>query len=271
MQSNNSFISFPNDRSGVVYDQSKHAKYPIVYYNVINGNGLHYVRKDCSYYLYVYEGAVKVLRYDHKAFTVLVAGQYASLSGDWAFCGDDAKGKAIVIEVHQNEGLYPQTKFKAMNVYGGPIEDQGRLMYIDGCTDSLLIPPVKMGDPCLNHLHFPSNIVQTPHTHPSHRIGIVAKGHGECITPFGNLDLVEGMIFVIKEWDGESYGIGLDLERHPVGTHCFHTYDSSMDVIAFHPDSDFGPTDVNHPMINRTIVDGVPASEITGIQTQDAR
>jgi len=257
---------------GVVYDQSKHKKYPIVYYNVINGDGIHYIRQDCSYYLYVYEGAVKVLRYDHKTYHLLVAGQYASLSGDWRFCKDtgDNKvdGKAIVIEVHHEEGLYPATKFRAVNTYGGPIENEGRLMYIDGCTDSLLIPPVKMGDPCLNHLHFPKGITQTPHTHPSHRIGVVARGHGECVTPFGNLALTEGMIFVIKEWDGESYGIGLDMERHPVGTHCFYTYESSMDVIAFHPDSDFGPTDVNHPMINRTIVDGVPASQIADIQTK---
>jgi hypothetical protein len=27
---------------------------------------------------------------------------------------------------------------------------------------------------------------------------------------------------------------------------------SSLDVIAFHPDSDWGPTDGTHPMLNRT-------------------
>ena len=26
-----------------------------------------------------------------------------------------------------------------------------------------------------------------------------------------------------------------------------------LDVIAWHPDSDFGPTDQDHPMINRTL------------------
>ena len=31
---------------------------------------------------------------------------------------------------------------------GGPVEAQGRLRFIDGCTDSLLIPPVLCGDPC---------------------------------------------------------------------------------------------------------------------------
>jgi hypothetical protein len=268
MEQNNSFIRFDNERAGVVYDQSKHSKYPLNYYNVINGEGIHYVSKTRSYYVYVYEGSLTVLRYDHEYNFELKKGHYASLCGDWSFCASSSLGKAIVIEVIHGEGDYPKTNYRAVDMTGGPIEEQGRLMYIDGCTDSLLIPPVKMGDPCLNHLHFPANIKQTPHTHPSHRIGVVAKGSGECITPFGNLPLTEGMVFVIKEWDGESYGIGEDLERHPVGTHCFNTYGEAMDVIAFHPDSDFGATDVNHPMINRTIVDGVPASQISDIQTK---
>jgi hypothetical protein len=41
-----------------------------------------------------------------------------------------------------------------------------------------------------------------------------------------------------------------------------------MDVIAFHPDSDFGPEDENHPMINRTIVNGVSANAIDEIKTK---
>ena len=38
-----------------------------------------------------------------------------------------------------------------------------------------------------------------------------------------------------------------------------------MIVVAFHPDSDFGPTHEVHPMINRTIVEGVPASQLNSI------
>ena len=59
---------------------------------------------------------------------------------------------------------------------GGPIERAGRLRYIDGCTDSLLIPPWRMGEACLNHLHIPAGTKQTMHTHPSDRIGVVFKG-----------------------------------------------------------------------------------------------
>lgn len=51
------------------------------------------------------------------------------------------------------------------------------------------------------------------------------------------------------------------------GQHSFFTDDSEMDVIAYHPDSDTGPTHDDHPMINRTIVDGVSAANIQEIRT----
>jgi hypothetical protein len=199
---------------------------------------------------------------------MLVNGMFASVNGDFDLQNAGLNSKAIVVEVLHTKGVYPKNKYKAYNMFGGYIESEGRLKYIDGCTDSLLIPPVKLGDPCLNHLHFPSGIDQTQHTHPSHRIGIVAKGNGECITPFGCLPLTKGMIFVIKEWDGETYATGIDAEEHPIGQHAFKTTDETMDVIAFHPDSDFGATDIEHPMINRTIVDGVSASELDDIRTK---
>jgi hypothetical protein len=56
---------------------------------------------------------------------------------------------------------------------------------------------------------------------------------------------------------------------HPEGKHKFRTGpDSPMRVLAYHPDSDFGPTDQDHPMINRTMVDGISARELTAIHTQ---
>jgi len=267
MRENSSFISFDQAEAGLIFDQSNHKDYPLAYYNVINGRGIGRINMSCSYYLYCYEGEVMLDRFNSGNSVVLSEHMYASVSGDWAF-NPYVLGSAVVIEVYHNAGKYPETKYKAVSTFGGPIEDEGRLKYIDGCTDSLLIPPVKLGDPCLNHLHFPSDIDQTPHTHPSHRIGIVAKGHGECVTPFGDLPLTEGMIFVIKEWDGSSYDTGLDGNMHPTGTHKFRTFDKAMDVIAFHPDSDFGATDVDHPMINRTIVDGVSANQIDSIRTK---
>ena len=127
----------------------------------------------------------------------------------------------------------------------GHSEKNGRLSYIDGCTDSLLVMPPRLGDPCLNYLHFPMGIDQTQHLHPSIRMGIVIGGKGEAFQkPEGKRegweeDLSKGMMFCLEE--GE--------------VHSFRTAENYMDIIAYHPDSDFGPTDTNHPMLNRTYID----------------
>lgn len=129
--------------------------------------------------------------------------------------------------------------YRGLRQVGGPIEVMGRLRYIDGCTDTLLVCPPRLGEPCLNHLHIPTHTAQSQHTHPSERIGVILRGRGECRTG-------DGSVFPL------SPGMGW---RIPTGArHSFFTTDESLDVIAWHPDSDFGPTDENHPMINRTIL-----------------
>ena len=134
----------------------------------------------------------------------------------------------------------------ALTMVGGPLEARGRLRYIDGCSDSLIIAPPVIGEPCLNHLHIPEGINQTQHTHPSDRIGIILSGSGECRTPDGSFRLEGGM-----GW------------RIPAGgIHSFHTGPGeSLDVFAWHPDSDVGPSHDAHPMLTRTIVEGTPASQ----------
>lgn len=129
--------------------------------------------------------------------------------------------------------------YEGLRQIGGPLEARGRLRYIDGCSDTLLVSPPRRGDPCLNHLHIPPATDQTAHTHPSERVGVILRGRGTCRTPGGVFELKPGM-----GW------------RIPAGClHAFSTADESLDVIAWHPDSDFGPTDEAHPMINRTEVD----------------
>lgn len=262
---NNSFVTFSNKEHGLLFDDSKHPEYPIRYFNIINGKGM-LMEPQKSYFIYVYEG-VAAVSFSGRGTYYIVEGMYFSAGEMFTFLRDSSF-KAICIEVDENEKEFRKMKYNAMFLLGGPIQSEGRLNYIDGCTDSLLIPPIKLGNPCLNHLHFPSGIDQTQHTHPSHRIGIVAKGSGMCKTPFGELPLESGMIFIIKQWDGKSFAKGLDGKEYPCGQHAFQTFEGSMDVIAFHPDSDFGPTDEVHPMINRTIVDGVSASELKDIQTK---
>ena len=70
---------------------------------------------------------------------------------------------------------------------------------------------------------------------------MIAKGQGRCITPERTFELRPGMGWWI-----------------PAGVrHSFHTDASALDVIAWHPDSDFGPTDEDHPMKNRTYLERV--------------
>lgn len=171
----------------------------------------------------------------------LYAGDYFSCVGPVLLTGN---GSGIVISSRGYVGI---------NMCGGPLEDQGRLRYIDGSTDTLLVPPVRKGDPCLNHLHFPPRTVQTPHTHPSIRVNAVYRGSGVCVLPDEGrrVPLVPGYAFVML----------------PETVHSFDTENDIMDVITFHPDSDTGMTDDDHPMVNRTFVDGVSANVIDSIRT----
>lgn len=182
-------------------------------------------------FIYVHKGLVWVnSRY------ILGAGQYAAVTDGPVMA--EADTVAMVVQFKNYRGMFS---------VGGPIEPAGRLRYIDGCTDSLLIPPVRKGDPCLNHLHFPSGVKQTPHTHPSVRIGMVAKGSGMCVTPQGIKFMKAGDVFIIHKSTGRSVETQNGV-RWPEGTHGFITNDYEMDVIAVHPDSEVGPTDEVHQM-----------------------
>lgn len=119
----------------------------------------------------------------------------------------------------------------------GQIEIQGRLSYIDGCSDSLLVYPSRKGDPSLNLLYFPPGIEQTFHSHPSIRLGTVLSGEGTACYGAGiTTDLKPGTIFMLPQ----------------MSRHRFCTADSEMRIAAFHPDGDWGPEDHNHTMLNRT-------------------
>lgn len=181
---------------------------------------------------------------DEKITWELSAGQWFSLPS----------GAEIELLVPQCRLIVCQRMgYLGVRAMGGPIEDKGRLRYIDGCSDTLLAASPILGDPCLNLLHFPKGIDQTEHFHPSTRAGIVARGHGYCVTPDSKEPLEPGMIFFIPR-DG----------KHKFQT----TQGSEMDVIAYHPDSDWGPTHQIHPMINRTLVDGKKMDNSEGVHAK---
>lgn len=146
--------------------------------------------------------------------------------------------------------------FVGLPQVGGPVERVGRLRYIDGCSDSLLIGPPVKGDPCFNLLHFPGGIDQTLHTHPTIRAGLIHSGNGWCRTATGRHPLNEGSMFIL----------------FPEAIHAFATDpDQTMTLTVFHPDTDTGPSHDDHPMLNRTIVEGVSAAKIDAIRTKDIR
>lgn len=187
--------------------------------------------EDGTHFGYVLEGdGVELSLEDGRRFP-LHPGAYFCVPGPGTIDGD---ARIEVVTRHGYRGLL---------AIGGRVEPWGRLRYIDGCTDTCLVPPPRQGDPCLNALYFPPDTKQTLHVHPSLRAGVVIAGEGVCKTPSGDHSLYPGRVFFLP----------------PETWHAFHTGTGSgeqaaLTVLAFHPDSDFGPSDDDHPMLNRTYI-----------------
>ncbi|MBE9138340.1 cupin domain-containing protein [Nodosilinea sp. LEGE 07088] len=141
--------------------------------------------------------------------------------------------------------------YRGMFSLGGPLESAGRLAYINGGTSSLLLPPVIVGDPCLNAMYFPAGVEQTLHTHPSDRLGLVIAGAGIVETPETTAGVGPGDIFWISAGQ----------------LHRFCTAEHPLTIVVFHPDSEGGFTHRDNPMLRRTLVDGVSAADLPEIQT----
>lgn len=181
-----------------------------------------------THFGFVVRGAAIVRLHENQTYP-LYEGTYFSLAVPGVITGD----AEIVVVSHDDYVGYTSV--------GGRIPTEGHLRYIDGCTDSLLVPPIKFGKPCFNALFFPPGTDQTQHYHPSLRAGIVVDGYGECVSPDENIKLSKGQLFVIPAdcW-------------HSFRTEQASSKQAALTVLASHPDSDFGPTDEEHPMLNRT-------------------
>lgn len=210
------FLSFDLAQGGLLFEHGPLSVHALSHAPIMLDEG-------CSYWVLITEGeAIATLGADR--FT-LRAEHYLAAPGPGALAG----GQGLVIEL---------AGYRAVRQLGGPLEPEGRLRYVDGCSDTLLVCPPRLGEPCLNHLHIPPHTDQSEHTHPSLRVGVIARGAGTCRTPLGDVPLTRGLGWLIPE--------GL--------RHSFVTRDAALDVFAWHPDSDFGPTDDDHPMINRTLL-----------------
>lgn len=116
---------------------------------------------------------------------------------------------------------------------------RGALSYIDNGTNTTAIHPRRRGEPVINYVHFPANMTQTLHTHPSQRVGLVLKGKGK-------VELKDGSYYYINE------GEGFYMERLEV--HNFITEDEEVVLFVWAPDSDAGATDSDNALLNRTYV-----------------
>lgn len=218
-------------KDGVSIDAALQTPYPSLLSVVQNASRAEARGYDHSYG-YVLYGRATITAGD--SVFALSSGGYFSVPG--LFHVDAEFGTVILITRLGYRGL----------LQAGEIEHIGRLSYIDGCSDTLLVSPPRMGDPCFNYLHFPKGINQTQHTHPSVRFGVVARGSG---VAYQTKDRTH------DGWE-EELSRGCVFLLHAQELHSFRTTDSQeiMDVIAFHPDSDWGPTDAAHPMLNRTYI-----------------
>lgn len=192
------------------------------------GAGLVLIPSDSTAYGYVLHGTID------DSLTVVKQGHWFCLTGI------NNNSLTITCSESSNVVFIMRRGFKGQRSQGGPLEARGRLVYIDGCSDSLVVYPPRLGDPSLNYLYFPSGIAQTYHLHPSARYGIVIDGKGWADWKNSNGDnsqeLIQGQAFYLAS-----------LEQHR-----FRTQDSCMKILAFHPDGDWGPQDHNHTMLNRT-------------------
>lgn len=227
IEDNPAFKLLPR-KSGIHYEDDTSEVYSLIGRNLID-------MKSGTYFIYVGKG------------TVIVNGILSMSQGSYGcFLDGDIKctsnSEAILIRAKKYTGIMQ---------FGGPIEYKGRLNYIDGCSDTCIIQPLKLGDPCLNYLHFPENVEQTAHTHPEIRVGYVARGRGKCVTPWGSYPLSEGVQFVILP-EGKEKIIGADEKKYKQGTHSFHTSQSILDVVSYHPVTTIGLTDEAHPMVAGT-------------------
>lgn len=142
------------------------------------------------------------------------------------------------LNAHGTVVLFKRLNYTGLNSTGGPVEPIGRQKYIDGCTSTLLLAPAHLGDSCFNYLYFPPNTIQSKHFHPSLRFGVVTGGNGFCHTSNDKIKLEKGDCFYLEENE----------------EHYFSSQQDALSVVAYHPDSDWGPTHEAHPMLNRTIL-----------------
>jgi len=213
---------FSEIKNGIIFDQSN-CMYPSRLAG--HSSGEQYFGEAFTHtFGFVHSGKLRLI-YGDGIESVLCKNMFFSIPGKFTLNGEG------------QVAMFQRIGFRGLAQVGGPIESIGRLCYMDNCMNSILAGPPRVGDACLNLLSFPGNVEQTLHVHPSIRLGTVVAGEGRCVSP-GRPDvpLQAGKVFILEE-------------AYP---HCFHSSAEGLLIVAYHPDSDVGPTDQQNPMLSRT-------------------
>lgn len=218
----NQNIQIAEIRNGLLYDASR-SMYPTKLWGAIE-SAVDLPTSSSTYYGFVSAGDLELTNLETNRKFSVYEGMYFAATGPLKI---KSSGLATFVE---------RLGYRSLFQIGGPVEAHGRLTYIDNCRSTLLVSPARLGDPCLNLLTFPPGTLQSQHIHPTIRIGVVISGKGHCITPEGKFPLAPRQWFFLNEG----------------AQHSFESSNEGLSVIAFHPDSDWGPSDQIHPMLNRT-------------------
>ena len=132
---------------------------------------------------YVVNGSILIRSKGIKS-AELTEGNYFS-SPDKLNVEFDGEGLLVVIQ---------RIGYHGMNTMGMR-EKSCRLAYIDGCSDTILVMPPRLGNPVYNHLHFPFGVNKSQHTHPTIRMGIIADGEGVAYGPDWEIKMTKGGVF----------------------------------------------------------------------------
>jgi hypothetical protein len=128
--------------------------------------------------------------------------------------------------------LFIRVGFKGQNLIGGPVEESGRLSYIDGSSDTILVYPPRIGDPIFSVVYFPKNTEQTFQMHSSVRMGAIISGGGYiCFDEAeeNNVSLTLGDMICFEQ-----------NERHRI-----KTTGNILQMIVYNPQGNWGPQDHN--------------------------
>ncbi len=137
----------------------------------------------------------------------------------------------------------------------GRMESQGRSPFADGCGDTLLVYPPRIGDPTLAHIHFPGNILRDEHSHSSICMGVVMSGEGlvwrgkrgskHDIFPFMDQAVTSGLEWIAggyAAWDAHRRGGTGDVAciewQGPGGDNAMSSFDGAWpefrDIVMLH-------------------------------------